>query len=144
MRFIRENNVDESAQDALWKLGPEEQDQILRAGPCTGANPSAVLMSRIRRLAIERAAYAPPLNPGDVDRFLRENEIGEPAAATLEETYRQKEEAARLDEALESATPMQIYQKVTKGIQRVAFPKSAKAMRKPSSRRCAIQIPTKD
>jgi len=85
MRFIRENNVDESAQDALWELGPEEQDQILREGPCTGANPSAVLMSRIRRLAIERAAYAPPLNPGDVDRFLRENEIDESAAAILRE-----------------------------------------------------------
>jgi len=83
MRFIRDNNVDESAQDALWELGPEEQDQILREGPCTGANPSAVLMSRIRRLAIERAAYAPPLNPGDVDRFLRENEIDSAAAATL-------------------------------------------------------------
>jgi len=83
MRFIRDNNVDEGAQDALWELGPEEQDQILGEGPCTGANPSAVLMSRIRRLAIQRAAYAPPLNPGDVDRFLRENEIDEAAAATL-------------------------------------------------------------
>jgi len=85
MRFIRDNSVDEGAQDALWELGPEEQDQILREGPCTGANPSAVLMSRIRRLAIERAAYAPPLNPGDVDRFLRENEIDAAAAATLRE-----------------------------------------------------------
>jgi len=83
MRFIRDNNVDEGAQHALWELGPEEQDQILGEGPCTGANPSAVLMSRIRRLAIERAAYAPPLNPGDVDRFLRENKIDDAAAATL-------------------------------------------------------------
>jgi len=85
MRFIRDNSVDEGAQDALWELGPEEQDQILREGPCTGVNPSAVLMSRIRRLAIERAAYAPPLNPGDVDRFLRENVIDSAAGATLKE-----------------------------------------------------------
>jgi len=83
MRFIRDNNVDEGAQDALWELGPEEQDQILRQGQCTGANPSAVLMSRIRRLAVQRAAYAPPLNPGDLDRFLRENGIDESAGATL-------------------------------------------------------------
>jgi len=82
-RFIQDNNVDEGAQDALWELGPEEQEEILREGPCTGANPSAVLMSRIRRLAIRRAAYAPPLSPGDVERFLQENEIDAAAAATL-------------------------------------------------------------
>jgi len=85
MRFIRENNVDEDAQDALWELGPEEQDSILREGPCTGANPSAVLMSRIRRLAVERAAYAPPLNPGDVERFLGENGIDNTAGTMLRE-----------------------------------------------------------
>merc|ERR1712008_52889 len=82
-RFIQDNNVDEGAQDALWDLGPEEQEEILREGPCTGANPSALLMSRIRRLAMERAAYAPPLSPGDVERFLRENDIDAAAAETL-------------------------------------------------------------
>mmetsp|Transcript_12562 Transcript_12562/g.24555 ORF Transcript_12562/g.24555 Transcript_12562/m.24555 type:complete len:653 (-) Transcript_12562:36-1994(-) len=84
-RFIQENNVDEGAQDALWDLGPEDQEAILREGPCTGANPSALLMSRIRRLAMERAAYAPPVSAGDVERFLQENDIDAAAAATLRE-----------------------------------------------------------
>jgi len=84
-RFIQDNNLDEGAQDALWDLGPEDQEEILREGPCTGANPSALLMSRIRRLAMERAAFAPPVSAGDVERFVQENDLDAAAAATLRE-----------------------------------------------------------
>jgi len=82
-QFVQDNGVDASAQKALWEMSPYEQQEILDEGPCTGANPSAVLMSRIRRVALDRGSTGPPLSQEQLEKFVIENDVDTVAAQTL-------------------------------------------------------------
>lgn len=48
--FVIQHGCDASSELALRKLPIEKQCQVLNSGPLNGTNPSAVLMSRIRKL----------------------------------------------------------------------------------------------
>merc|ERR1711924_358959 len=75
-RFIRENQIDASAEAALRGLAQDLQRKVLDEGKLHGTkNPSAVLMSRIRNVreggkgrrrsgSPSRNVHAPPGGPG--------------------------------------------------------------------------------
>jgi hypothetical protein len=49
--FIAENSIDEKAAGALREASPHIQQLVMQEGNITGRNPSAILLSRIRRAA---------------------------------------------------------------------------------------------
>eukprot|EP00930_Biecheleria_cincta_P016674 TRINITY_DN13465_c0_g1_i1.p1 TRINITY_DN13465_c0_g1~~TRINITY_DN13465_c0_g1_i1.p1 ORF type:complete len:1166 (-),score=200.49 TRINITY_DN13465_c0_g1_i1:88-3585(-) len=55
--FCKENGIDRDAQAALQSLPRDQQERVMMEGPVKGTNnPSAVLMSRIRRVKDEAGA----------------------------------------------------------------------------------------
>lgn len=62
--FVRENNIDSSAGASLRSLTTEQQRNVMEEGSLDGTkNPSAVLMSRIKRAKDGREARSPSPRP---------------------------------------------------------------------------------
>lgn len=100
--FIRFNQIDDAAADALSKLSPDLQEAVLRRGDLTTArNPSAALLARIKACREsaaqvryeeedryrERSRYRERdgASPEEVAQFIRANELDERTAFALED-----------------------------------------------------------
>lgn len=60
-QFIADNSIDAGAEEAFRSLDPELQKQVIEEGPLRGTtNPSAVMMSRIRRVRQGGRGPRPP------------------------------------------------------------------------------------
>lgn len=55
--FCTQHSVDYSAENALRALPVELQCRVLNEGPLRAQNPSAVLMSRVRKAQLSQADY---------------------------------------------------------------------------------------
>jgi len=61
--FVQENELDESAVNALAQVSPEVQARVIAEGVVTGRNKSAILIGRIRR-CLRGGEEAKPLSTG--------------------------------------------------------------------------------
>jgi len=94
--FCADNALDNEATTQLKNLDPEMQKEVLGRGPLTDArNPSAVLLSRIRKLrdGPNRSRRSTALSDGErkdlehkVKRFIEDNDLDERASACLRES----------------------------------------------------------
>jgi len=88
-QFVAQNTLDAAAEKLLRSQPREVQRKIIDDGVCMGSNPSAVLISRVRRLLGQPGIGAPSgavpgIEPAEsLEAFIRENELDESAVKAL-------------------------------------------------------------
>lgn len=92
--FLTENGIDQDAETKLRQQPPQVQQAVVKEGPCTGRNPSAILFSRIRRISEQIGSGGrtlwygdrpPPVevHPADIAKFVSDNGLDEYAEQKL-------------------------------------------------------------
>lgn len=79
-QFAVENRVDDQAIDALLEAPKYIQQAVLAEGGITGRNPSAILLSRLRRAQAQAA-------PDAISMFIADNQLDEGSESKLREQH---------------------------------------------------------